>query len=40
MNQYLSSGKILKVFIICNNVDKKDWTLEIMMPNFESFKNG
>ena len=27
LGQYLGSIKVLKIFIICNNVDRVDWTL-------------
>ena len=39
-NQHLGSRKILKIFIIYNNVDRKYQTFEIMALNFESFKYG
>ena len=38
--QYLGSRKILKVLIICNNVDGIGWTFQIVSPNLESFKDG
>jgi len=38
--QYLGSRKILKVFMIRNNVDGVGWTFQIMPPNLESFKDG
>ena len=38
--QYLSSRKILKVFMICNNIDKISWTFQVVSSNFKSFKNG
>jgi len=38
--QNFSSGKILKVLIIYNNIDRKDWNFEIIALNFEGFKNG
>jgi len=38
--QYLGSRKILKVFMIRNNVDGIGWTFQIVLPNFESFKDG
>ena len=40
LGQYLSSRKILKVLIICNNVDGIGQTFQIVSPNFESFKDG
>ena len=38
--QYLGSRKILKVFMICNNVDGIGRTFQIVLPNLESFKDG
>ena len=38
--QYLGSRKILKVFMIYNNVDGIDWTFQIVLPNLEGFKDG
>ena len=38
--QYLGSRKILKVLMICNNVDGIGWTFQIVLPNLESFKDG
>jgi len=40
LGQYLSSRKILKVFIIQNNVDKIGQTFQIVSPNLESFKDS
>jgi len=40
LGQYLGSRKILKVFIIHNNVDRIDWTFQIVSPNLEGFKDG
>jgi len=40
LGQYLGSRKILKVFMICNNVDGIGQTFQIVLPNFESFKDG
>ena len=40
LGQYLSSGKILKVFMIYNNINGIDWTFQVVLPNFESLKNG
>ena len=39
LDQHLGSRKILKVFIICNNIDRIGQTLQIALLNFESFKN-
>ena len=38
--QYLGSGKILKVFMIHNNINRVGWTFQIVLPNLESFKDG
>jgi len=38
--QYLGSREILKVLMICNNVDGIDWTFQIVSPNFESFTDS
>ena len=38
--QYLGSRKILKVFMIYNNVDGIDRTFQIVSPNLEGFKDG
>ena len=40
LDQYLSSGKILKVLMIHNNVDEIGQTFQVVLPNFESFKNS
>jgi len=40
LGQHLGSRKILKVFMICNNIDKIDQILQVVSPNFEGFKNG
>jgi len=40
LGQYLGSRKILKVLMICNNIDGIGWTFQIVPPNFESFKDG
>ena len=40
LGQYLSSRKILKVFMICNNIDGISWTFQVVSSNFKSFKNG
>jgi len=39
-DQYLGSRKILKVLMICNNVDGIGRTFQIVSPNLESFKDG
>jgi len=38
--QDLSSRKILKVFIIYNNINEIDWTFQIVSPNLKSFKDS
>ena len=38
LGQDLSSRKILKVFMIYNNVNGISWTFQVVLPNFESFK--
>ena len=40
LGQYLGSRKILKVFMIHNNVDGIGQTFQIVPPNLESFKDG
>ena len=40
LGQHFGSRKILKVFMICNNVDGIGPTFQIVSPNFESFKDG
>jgi len=40
LGQYLGSRKILKVFMIHNNVDGIGQTFQVVSPNFESFKDG
>jgi len=40
LGQYLGSRKILKVFIIHNNVYGIGWTFQVVLPNLESFKDG
>ena len=40
LGQYLSSGKVLKVFMISNNINRIGWTLQVVSLNFESFKNS
>jgi len=38
--QYPSSRKILKVFMIYNNVDGIGWTFQVVLPNLESFEDS
>jgi len=40
LGQHLGSRKILKVFIICNNIDEIGQTFQIVSPNLESFKDS
>jgi len=40
LGQYLGSRKILKVLMICNNVDGVGRIFQIVPPNLESFENG
>ena len=40
LSQYLGSRKILKVLIICNNIDGIGQTFQIVPPNLESFKDS
>jgi len=40
LGQYLSNRKILKVFMIYNNIDGIGRTFQIVLPNLESFKDG
>ena len=40
LGQHLGSRKILKVFIIHYNVNRIDWTFQIVSPNLESFKDS
>jgi len=40
LGQYLSSRKILKILIICNNIDEIGQTFQIVLPNLESFEDG
>jgi len=40
LGQYLGSRKILKVLIICNNIDGIDQTFQIISPNLESFEDS
>jgi len=38
--QYLGNRKILKVLIICNNINGIGQTFQIVPPNLESFEDG
>ena len=38
--QYLDGRKILKVFMIHNNIDGVSQTFQIVLPNLESFEDG
>ena len=38
--QYLGSRKILKVLMICNNIDGIGQTFQIVSPNLESLEDG
>jgi len=40
LGQYLGSREILKILMICNNIDGIGWTFQIVSPNLESFKDG
>jgi len=40
LDQHLGHRKILKVFMICNNIDGIGQTFQIVSPNLESFKDG
>jgi len=40
LGQYLGSRKIFKVFIICNNINGIGWTFQVVLLNFESFKDS
>ena len=40
LGQYLGNRKILKIFMICNNVDRIGQTFQVVLPNLESFKDG
>ena len=40
LGQHLGSRKILKVFMIYNNVDGISWTFQVVSPNLESFQDG
>ena len=38
--QYLGSKKILKILIVCNNVNEIGWIFQIVLLNLEGFKDG
>jgi len=40
LGQYLGGGKVLKVFVIYNNINRIGLIFQIMLPNFEDFKNN
>ena len=40
LGRHLDSRKILKVFMIHNNIDGINWTFQVVLPNLESFKDG
>ena len=40
LGQYLCSRKILKIFMIHNNVDRIGQTFQIVLPNLKSFEDG
>ena len=40
LDQHLGSRKILKVFMIHNNVDGIGWTFQVVSLNFKSFKDS
>ena len=40
LDQYLGHRKILKILMICNNVDEIGWTFQIVSSNLESFEDG
>jgi len=40
LGQHLGSRKILKIFMIHNNINGISLTFQIMSPNLESFKDG
>jgi len=40
LSQYLGSRKILKIFIICNNVNRIGQVFQVVSPNLESFKDS
>ena len=40
LDQYLDSKKILKIFMVCNNINGIGWTFQVVLPNIKSFKDG
>jgi len=40
LGQYLGSRKILKIFMICNNVDRIGRIFQIVLPNLKSFEDS
>jgi len=40
LGQYLDSRKILKVFMIYNNINRIGWTFQIVSPSLESFEDS
>ena len=40
LDKYLSSGKILEVFMVCDNIDRIGQTFWVVSPNFKEFKNS
>jgi len=40
LGQHLGSRKIFKVFIICNNINGIGRTFQVVLLNFESFKDS
>ena len=40
LDQYLGSRKILKVLMICNNIDRIGQIFQIVLPNLEGFKDS
>jgi len=40
LGQHLGSRKILKVFIIYNNINRISQTFQVVSPNLESFKDS
>jgi len=40
LSQEFSSGKVLKVFVIGDNINWSQRSCEVMSPNFEGFKGG
>jgi len=39
-DQHFGSRKILKVLMICNNIDGIGWIFQIVLPNLKSFKDS